>query len=232
MTKALLAQGGYDSVFASCRRPVAADQLQALRSQSPALTVLGLDVLDESSIAASADVVRIETGRLDLLVNCAGVLHGEDGLKPEKRLADVDPRGIETAFRVNTIGALLVAREFERVLRSSPGARFVALSARVGSIADNRRGGWYAYRASKAALNMVIRTLAIEWARLPRQISCFALHPGTVATELSRPFRKHLSTNQVFGVDAAADRLLRTIHSLTPEQTGGFYAYDGEKIEW
>ncbi len=232
MTKTLLERGDYAKVFASCRQPAAATALGALRSQSPRLRVLDLDVLDERSIAASADAVCEETGQLDLLVNCAGVLHGDDGLRPEKRLADVDSRGIETAFRVNTIGALLVARDFERVLRSSASARFVALSARVGSIGDNHRGGWYAYRASKAALNMVIRTLAIEWARLPKPISCFALHPGTVATELSRPFRKNLSAQQVFDAGEAAEKLLRTIHSLTPAHTGGFFAYDGTKIEW
>ena len=232
MTKALLERGDYAKVFASCRQPAAAKALDALRSQSSGLRVLELDVLDQQSIATSADTVRNDTGRLDLLVNCAGVLHTEDGLKPEKRLTDVDSHSIETAFRVNTIGALLVARDFEGVLRSGSGARFVALSARVGSIGDNRRGGWYAYRASKAALNMMIRTLAIEWARLPRPISCFALHPGTVATGLSSPFRKNLSAQQVFDVGEAAEKLLRTIHSLTPSHTGGFFAYDGTKIEW
>jgi NAD(P)-dependent dehydrogenase (short-subunit alcohol dehydrogenase family) len=106
------------------------------------------------------------------------------------------------------------------------------LSARVGSIADNRSGGWYAYRASKAALNMMIRTLAVEWMRLPRPIGCFALHPGTVATNLSAPFSQNLSTKQVFNTDEAAAKLLYVLHSLSAEHSGGFFAYDGSRIAW
>ena len=111
-------------------------------------------------------------------------------------------------------------------------ARFAAISARVGSIGDNRKGGWYAYRASKAALNMLIRTLAIEWARLPRPVSCFALHPGTVETNLSLPFRKHVPEGQTVAADQAAKRLLGTLHGLAAAQSGGFFAYDGTVIEW
>jgi len=232
ITQALLSRGEYRRVFATCRRPDEATRLGELRSRSERLAVLRLDVLDEESITASAEHIRLSGGRLDLLVNCAGVLHEDGGLWPEKRLADVDAHGVEAAFRVNALGALLVARGFEGILRSSPSACFAALSARVGGIADNRRGGWYAYRASKAALNMMIRTLAIEWGRLPRPISCFALHPGTVATDLSAPFRRNLAGNQVFDPGEAAGRLLSTIDSLTQEQSGGFFAYDGTRIEW
>jgi NAD(P)-dependent dehydrogenase (short-subunit alcohol dehydrogenase family) len=193
MTEALLAQPNYARVFASCRSPDKAKELRLLQSRSKRLSVLRLDVLDQGSIEASAAAIHAATTRLDLLVNCAGVLHEAGRLGPEKRLADVEAASMDYAFRVNALGPLLVARAFERVLRASPAARFAALSARVGSITDNRRGGWYAYRASKAALNMMIRTLAIEWARLARPISCFALHPGTVATDLSAPFRKNQS---------------------------------------
>jgi NAD(P)-dependent dehydrogenase (short-subunit alcohol dehydrogenase family) len=232
IARALLGHEGYAHVFATCRSPDSAAQLNALHSSAESLHVLRLDVLDEASIAASAQEVSRIAGRLDLLINCAGVLHQEGRLWPEKRLADVEPRGVTEAFRVNALGPLLVARAFESVLKSGSDARFVALSARVGSIGDNRRGGWYAYRASKAALNMMIRTLSLEWARLPRRISCFVVHPGTVATDLSLPFRGRLSSTQVFTPQQAAEKLLRTIHALRGEDTGGFYAYDGKQIPW
>ena len=229
---ALLAEKAYGSVFASCRRPDEASGLNAIASSSDRLEILQLDVLDQASIAASAGTVMRAAGRLDLLVNCAGVLHGEGQLWPEKRLADVDPDAMDVSFRVNALGPLLVARGFEPALKASSDARFAALSARVGSIADNRSGGWYAYRASKAALNMMIRTLAVEWMRLPRPIGCFALHPGTVATGLSAPFSQNLSTKQVFNTDEAAAKLLYVLHSLSAEHSGGFFAYDGSRIEW
>jgi len=236
MIQALLDNGSYEHVFATCRSPASAGALAALCSPrkrpQPNFRVLQLDVLDEDSIAAASDTVKAQTGRVDLLVNCSGVLHDEPAIRPEKRLADVRAGAVETSFKINALGPLLVARSFEAMLRASPSARFVALSARVGSISDNRRGGWYAYRASKAALNMLIRSLAIEWRRLPRPVGCFALHPGTVATDLTQPFRRNLNPQQIFAPDHAAEQLLRTIHGLTIEQTGGFHAYDGKTIDW
>lgn len=236
ITRALLDDDRYERVFATCRSPASAAALEELRvsrkrSQTQ-LHVLKLDVLDEDSIAEALDSVKAQTDRVDLLINCSGVLHEDGLLWPEKRLADLRAEAVDLAFRVNALGPMLVARSFESVLRVSRAARFVALSARVGSIGDNRRGGWYAYRASKAALNMLIRTLAIEWLRLPRPISCFALHPGTVATDLSQPFRKNLSAKQVFSPVKAAEQLLGTMHGLAVEQSGRFYAYDGKPIEW
>lgn len=236
ITRALLENKAYSRVLATCRHPTSATGLEELRLSGARsrekLRVLRLDVLDEGTLNEAADTVNSDTGRIDLLINCSGVLHEDGRLWPEKRLADVRAEAIDTAFRVNALGPLLVARAFESVLRASRCARFVALSARVASIGDNRRGGWYAYRASKAALNMMIRTLAIEWRRLPRPIGCFALHPGTVATDLSQPFRKNVDANQIFSPARAAEQILGTIHQLTTEQSGGFYAYDGQPIEW
>ena len=178
ITRALLQDQRYRPVFATCRDPETSPELEALSLAWSKLRVLRLDVLDEDTVSAASEEVKAQTPRVDLLINCAGVLHEEGRVWPEKRLADVRVGAIETAFKVNALGTLLVARAFESVLRASRAARFAALSARVGSIGDNRRGGWYAYRSSKAALNMMIRTLAIEWLRLPRPISCYALHPG------------------------------------------------------
>ena len=133
---------------------------------------------------------------------------------------------------MNAVGPLLVLKHLAPLLPRRERSLIVNPSARVGSIGDNRKGGWYAYRASKAALNMLIRTLAIEWARLPRPVSCFALHPGTVQTDLSLPFRKHLPEGQAVPAEQAAKRLLGTLHGLAPAQSGGFFAYDGTVIEW
>ena len=232
MVKKLLDNDAYGHIYATCRAPAAASDLMALQSSHSNVRVLELDVLDEATVCEAAATVKAEAGRVDLLINCSGVLHEKGRLWPEKRLADVCSAAMDTAFRINALGPLLVAQAFESVLRASRSGRFVALSARVASIGDNRRGGWYAYRSSKAALNMMIRTLAIEWRRLPRPVGCFALHPGTVATDLSEPFRKGLSTTQIFSPTDAAARLLDTIHGLTIEQSGGFYAYDGTRIEW
>ena len=236
MVRALLEDERYGQVFATCRDPANAPDLEFLRATHHGLRVLTLDVLDERTISQSADAVQGIAGRIDLLVNASGVLHENGGytgeLWPEKRLSDVKSDPITTAFRINALGALLVARAFETLLKAGRRAQFVALSARVGSIGDNRSGGWYAYRTSKAALNMMVRTLGIEWSRLPRPIGCYALHPGTVATTLSEPFRKNLSRAQVFDPDHAAEQLLSTIQNLPIENSGGFYAYDGSPIPW
>lgn len=236
MTRALLEDVRYDRVFATCRSPDTAPALQALQESDQRthgkLTILGLDVLDETTVEAASHAVDAATGAVDLLINCSGVLHDGGQIWPEKRVSEIRADAVDAAFRINALGPLLVAKFFENLLRNSRSARFVALSARVASIGDNRRGGWYAYRSSKAALNMMIRTLAIEWGRLPRPIGCFALHPGTVATDLSAPFRKNLSANQIFSPESAAEQLLTTIHGLTTDQSGGFYAYDGQRIEW
>jgi NAD(P)-dependent dehydrogenase (short-subunit alcohol dehydrogenase family) len=232
LTNTLIQDPRYGYVYASCRDPDLADQLTSLQSAEGTLAVLPLDVFDHKSIAAAAASVKAKTGRLDLLIYCAGILHAGNGLQPEKRLADVRAESLSMAFQVNASGGLLVAREFEPLLRAGSNSVFAALSARVGSIGDNRKGGWYAYRASKAALNMMIKTLAVEWGRLPRPISCYVLHPGTVATELSAPFRGNLPPERIFPPNLAALQLLATIDDLTHEQSGGFFAYDGSVIEW
>ncbi len=231
MVAQLLADGRYAHVYATCRRPADAPELRDADSTGR-LTILGLNLCEPETIADAAHAVGEKAERLDLLVNCSGILFDDEGMWPEKRLADVDAAAVSRAFQVNALGALLVAREFKAVLERGSNARFAAVSARVGSIGDNRKGGWYAYRASKAALNMMIRTLAIEWARLPRPIACFSLHPGTVETDLSLPFRRQLPLGQAVPVDRAAARLLKTLEDLAPEQTGGFFAYDGSAIEW
>ena len=122
--------------------------------------------------------------------------------------------------------------ELEPLLKASRTPRFVSLSARVGSIGDNRLGGWYAYRASKAALNMLLKTLAIEWRRSMPTLVCAALHPGTVATALSDPFVSGRNVRQLFTPKESAGHLLNVLNDLTPDDSGGFYAWDGQEIPW
>ena len=162
-----------------------------------------------------------------LLVVASGLLHGP-GLQPEKRLADLRAASFEQVLAVNTIGPALVLRHFAPLLdkgRSLAGL----LSAKVGSIGDNRLGGWYAYRASKAALNMVVKTAAIELARTHKGLVLAALHPGTVRTGLSEPFN-----GQALGRHPAeaAGQMLAVLDGLQPEDSGGFRAYDGQVLPW
>jgi len=221
-------------VIATCRSPGGATELAALAAANAGrLTVLPLDVTDEASIAAAVETVAQTVPRLHLVVNCAGVLHDASlHVRPEKRLADVQPAALARAFAVNAIGPLLLARHCEPLLAHAERAVFASLSARVGSIEDNRLGGWYAYRGSKAAQNMYTRTLAIEWARSRRNVICVALHPGTTDTDLSRPFQANVPAHKLFTTEHAVAELLRVIDRLQPQDTGQFLAWDGERIPW
>lgn len=229
-----LAQSRVGHVFATCRDPAGAHDLTALAAAFvDRLTILPLDVADEMSVVATAAALRDKVSRLHLVVNCAGVLHDDaTGMRPEKKLADVRADVLARAFAINAIGPLLVARHFEPLLAHTDRAVFASLSARVGSIEDNRLGGWYAYRASKAAQNMYTRTLAIEWARSRRNVICIALHPGTTDTDLSRPFQANVPADKLFGVDYAVAQMLHVIDRLQPADTGQFFAWDGARIPW
>ena len=229
-----LAESRIGHVLATCRSPANAADLAGLAASAAGrLTVLPLDVTDEASIATAAAATAHTVSRLHLVVNCTGVLHDATrGMRPEKRLADVRPESLARAFAVNAIGPLLLARNFEHTLAHADRAVFASLSARVGSIEDNRLGGWYAYRASKAAQNMCTRTLAVEWARSRRNVICVALHPGTTDTDLSRPFQGNVPEGKLFGVERAVSQLLEVIDRMQPADTGQFFAWDGERIPW
>jgi NAD(P)-dependent dehydrogenase (short-subunit alcohol dehydrogenase family) len=221
LTRALLHHGGFARVFASARAPEQSAGLAALAAtRGDALRLVPLDVRDEHSIAEAAAATRQEVARLHLLV------------RPERKLGDVDPAMLRMAFEVNAIGPLLVARHFASLLRHDGRAVLANLSARVGSIGDNRLGGWYAYRASKAAQNMFTRTLAIELARSARNVVCVALHPGTVDTDLSRPFQRGVPATRLQAPDEAAARLLAVIESLGPDDHGAFLDQHRRPIPW
>ncbi|MEO8444685.1 MAG: SDR family NAD(P)-dependent oxidoreductase [Gammaproteobacteria bacterium] len=230
LLEGLLARQHDGTIYASASSDVSLATLHALAASDERIRPVRLDVTDETSLRNAAASLQ-PAGRLDLVINTVGILHDVDH-RPEKRLADVGSAWLERSFAVNATGALLLARVMEPLLRASPRALFASLSARVGSIADNRSGGWYAYRASKAAHNMFIRTLAIEWRRYQPPISCVALHPGTVDTGLSAPFLGGRPPNAVFSPATAAGHLLAVLDGLTPEQSGGFFAWDGSPVLW
>lgn len=219
-------------VHAACRDP-GNSELVALQARFPArLKLHRLDVTDEASIQSVASTLAADGDVLDLLVNTAGLLHADDGMVPEKRLADVQPDALARAFAVNASGPLLLAKHFASLLRRNRPAVLANLSARVGSIGDNRLGGWYAYRMSKAAQNMATRTLAIELGRrYPGQI-VVGLHPGTTDTALSKPFQAHVPEGKLFTAAYAVDCLMRVIERLGPEDSGQVFAWDGKPIVW
>ena len=190
-----------------------------LRLNRPAL-----DLLDEDSIRRAAETAG--TG-LVLVIDATGLLH-EPGSMPEKRLSELDPARLARAFAVNATGPALLMKHFLPRLARTERAVFATLSARVGSIADNRAGGWYGYRASKAALNQLVRTAAVELARTHKDACCVALHPGTVDSGLSRPFAK--AGLELQTPAEAATRLLAVIDTLTAEQTGLFFDQKGLAI--
>lgn len=190
-----------------------------------------IDITDEASIASAA--ARCANGdAIDLVIVATGILHRGDAIQPEKRMRDLDAAAMSEVMRVNAIGPALVAKHFLPLLRRTGKSVFAAISARVGSIADNRLGGWASYRASKAALNMLIRTLSIEQARSSPEAVCVTLHPGTVDTGLSKPFQSGVADGKLFDPAYAADRLLTVIDHLGPEDSGGFFAWDGSRIEY
>ena len=188
-------------------------------------TVPELDLERPETIANAATELAAEAP-YQLIVHAAGLLH-RDRIKPEKSFSAIEPEALQAVFQVNTLGPALVLRHFLPLLE--PRGAMAMLSAKVGSIGDNRLGGWYAYRASKAALNMLIKTAAIELARTRPQSRLLSLHPGTVVSGLSQPFR---GASNARPADVAADQLLTLIDQLTPADSGHFFAYDGERLPW
>ena len=192
------------------------------RHTSPAV-----DLDDEATIARAAQHLKAQ-GPWHCIIHAAGMLHGPQGL-PEKRMAQLNYAQMEATFRTNTFGPALVLAHFARLLPKQGRGLLAVLSAKVGSIGDNRLGGWYSYRASKAALNMLVKTASIEVARTHPQAVLVALHPGTVNSALSAPFNGAEIGRPA--ADAAGD-MLRVLDGLPAEQTGSFHAYSGEPLPW
>lgn len=189
---------------------------------------LGFELTDETSIIAALDALEAPP---TLVIVATGLLHDpERGIAPEKSWRSIDAAGMARVYAANTIGPALIAKHALPRLPRDRRAIFAVLSARVGSIDDNRLGGWHAYRASKAALNMLVRNFAIELARSHPLAVVVGLHPGTVDSRLSAPFQRGVPPEKLFSPDKAAGHLLDVITALTPADSGGLFGWDGQRL--
>jgi len=189
-----------------------------------------VDIEDEESIKKSATIVSKDT-MLDAIIVATGILHNKDIL-PEKSLKDLSQDKFFKLYAVNTIGPALIAKYFISKLNYNSKSIFAVLSARVGSISDNYLGGWYSYRCSKAALNMLIKNISIEIRRKNPYPIIVGLHPGTVNSQLSSRFTSNVSQDKVFTADYAVTKMIGLLLNLTKEDTGKLFAWDGKKIEF
>jgi NAD(P)-dependent dehydrogenase (short-subunit alcohol dehydrogenase family) len=229
------ASGGIGGALAAAlagRAEVAEVHAGSRRGEAPdgaKLRPFAFDLQDEASIAAACAAIG---GPLDMVLIATGRLTRADGTGPEKSYRALSADGMAELFAVNTIGPALIAKHTLPLLRRDGRAVFAALSARVGSIADNRLGGWHAYRASKAALNMLVKNLALELARTHPQAIAVTLHPGTVDTGLSAPFQRGVAAEKLFTPAFSAAALLGVLDGLTPADSGGMFAWDGARVPY
>lgn len=228
----LLERGGFDHVIATYRSDEIPESLKELARLHPdALLLAQLDFSDAGSLEGFSQWLAGQEGSIELTVHVAGILHGEN-FQPEKSLDQCDPETLLHYFRINSIGPLMVARAvLENQSRKSE-FTFAAVSAMVGSIGDNRKGGWYGYRASKAALNQFIRNLANECRLRFPGAAMVAIHPGTTDTDLSLPFQKNIPPGKLYSPQITAKRLLDVLDSVNAEKSGRFLNWNGAEIPW
>lgn len=186
-----------------------------------------IDATDESQVKE----LSVSVGNVDWVINCVGMLHTKEK-GPEKNVSSLDADFFLQTISVNTLPTLLLAKYFTPALKRSYAPKFASISAKVGSINDNQLGGWYSYRSSKAALNMFLKTLAIEWQRTVKHGVVLALHPGTTDTPLSKPFQANVPLDRLFTPERVAFDLITLIENATPQDSGAFWAYDGECLPW
>ena len=234
MVRQLLTMPQVGRIYACSRQALLSESLTVLAQQHPQkLQRLSVDITVEADIVKLANEVREQDQQLHWLINCAGILHDSGrNIRPEKRLENVDTAQLEAIFRVNAFGPILLAKHFLKLLAHDHPATFATLSAKVGSISDNQLGGWYSYRASKAAQNQFLKTFAIEALRRAPNLTCLALHPGTTDTALSKPFQKNVSNEKLFSTTFVAETLLAIIFGTAASESGRFLSWDGSEIPW
>ncbi|KAK0579050.1 hypothetical protein LWI29_020174 [Acer saccharum] len=236
----LLEKNDKGHVIATCRNPNRATGLLDLKNKfAERLDILHLDLAVESTVEASATSVREKYGSLNLLINASGILSIPNVLQPETALNKVEKSSLMLSYEVNAVGPILVIKHIWPLLKVGGGTgteRDVAvvanLSARVGSIGDNRLGGWYSYRSSKAALNQLTKNVSVEFARKKDPVICILLHPGTVDTDLSRPFQRNVPEGKLFTKEFSVQKLLSIINKAKRHDNGKFFAWDGQEIPW
>lgn len=195
-----------------------------------------MNICDEQSIQQAADALKQQTAHIDWVVNCAGLLH-TDAQQPEKALRQIETEFFLQNMQVNALASLLIAKHLKPFLANAQRttdkpAVFATISARVGSISDNQLGGWYSYRMSKAALNMGMKNLSIEWARSLKDVCVVVMQPGTVNTQLSAPFQGNVADGHLFSPAYSAECLLEVLNGMTAAQSGSFVDWAGESIPW
>ncbi|MDQ3038392.1 MAG: SDR family NAD(P)-dependent oxidoreductase [Pseudomonadota bacterium] len=231
LLRQLLVNRHVNHIFAVSRSATSHQGLAALQVEyGQKLQRIDADITNEDDLARLADATRT-VDAIHLVINAAGVLH-RDAIEPEKAIEQASKAALEQVFAINAFAPLLLAKALMPQLCRGQPAVFASLSARVGSIGDNRAGGWYAYRASKAAQNQLMKTFAIEWRRRNPVGTCLLLHPGTVDTALSAPFQARVPAERLFDPQRAAAQLLRIIADSTPADSGRFLAWDGNDIPW
>jgi NAD(P)-dependent dehydrogenase (short-subunit alcohol dehydrogenase family) len=199
--------------------------------QNKKLNWYRLDCTQESQFYDLSLSIASHSHVLDWVVNCVGVLHGEK-FAPEKNINDVNGEDFLKIVSINALATLLLAKYLQPLVRRSSRPRFVAVSAKVGSISDNRLGGWYSYRCSKAALNMAVKNLSIEWQRIMPDVAVVAFHPGTTNTALSAPFQARVAPDKLFEPEYVAEAIGALLHRLTPNDNGHFIAYNQDSLPW
>jgi len=228
---ALLARDDVTQLWAVSREATTSAGLAKLAEQyGDRLKRVDCDARDEPSLEALVSETLAGCDHLHLVISALGILH-QDGAKAEKGLAQLTLASLQASFATNTFAPILLLKHLLPLLRRQP-STFAALSARVGSIGDNRLGGWYSYRASKAALNQLLHTASIELKRLNPASTVLAIHPGTTDTDLSRPFQANVPEGQLFEAGFSADRILEVVGAHGPEDSGTFWAWDDKPIVW
>ncbi|PSB21006.1 KR domain-containing protein [Phormidesmis priestleyi ULC007] len=216
-----------DHVYATYRTP--SSELVGVADRR--LHCLQMDITEELQIASVIQKIQTETTTLDAVINCVGLLHDET-MQPEKSLRHLNADQLLHYFKVNSVGAAMLAKHVQPLLKHRNRAIFATISAKVGSIGDNELGGWYGYRASKAALNMFMRTVAIEYRRTCPSTIVVTLHPGTTDTQLSRPFQRNVAPEKLFSVDRTVQQLLTVLDQLKQADSGEFFSWDGSRLPW
>ena len=232
LVKQLLQDPSISKVYATYRTFANAGNLTVLTKEySDRLVCLQVDVTDETQIAEKLKQIHAEVATLHRVIYCVGLLH-EGKLQPEKSLRQIESDHLLRYFQVNSIGAILFAKHLLPLFSHDDRSIFASISAKIGSIGDNYLGGWYGYRASKAALNMFMRTTAIEYKRKSPHTIVVTLHPGTTDTHLSQPFQKNVPPSQLFSVERTVNQLSAVMNNLTVADSGEFFSWDGSRLPW
>jgi len=232
LVRHLLATEPATKIWALSRRPEALQQLIAsVGDASERIHPLTGNILDESQLQEMVGVIHAAVGSLDGAIHTVGALSGSQ-LKAEKSLRDISLETLVESFSINTVSFMLLAKHVHKLFRHERRSTFAAISAKVGSIGDNQLGGWYSYRASKAALNMAVKNVALEYTRTGCKTITVALHPGTTETLLSKPFIGSYPKDQLATPDRTAARLVKVLDAVTPDQTGLFLNWDGSPLPW